>query len=378
MLIIKRQGEEVDLMKSTNRTKEIRLLKTILWLYIILAILLAGLNYGYANQSDSSIAEFITWFWHFYENWIKTLFIIIGSFLTLRIIGTSQHPTMRKRNLGGFILAALVVHIVAPLLLHNKEIYLFAMPLPWTTTPLQLLYPESPIYLSRYPIWGVAGISAALIFYFCISVIIIVGTLLFGRRWQCSTLCLFNGFASEVFAPAFPLIGNKKKVKKGTGKVFTFFRWFFLSLALFFTLWWILFLSGVQFFGNFQLISKLETFKYLSAELLMMMFFWIAFIGRGYCYYCPLGTVLSLLSKLAGQKIMTNQSKCIQCNRCNLACPMSIDVKSKAELGQPVTDLRCVGCGHCIDSCPEKTLRYSTRFLDWFYNKFKSVKKIKG
>ncbi|HKK83352.1 MAG TPA: 4Fe-4S dicluster domain-containing protein [Atribacterota bacterium] len=373
ILIIKRQGEEVDLMKSTNRTKEIRILKTILWLYIILAILLAGLNYGYANQSDSSIAEFITWFWHFYENWIKTLFIIIGSFLTLRIIGTSQHSTMRKRNLGGFILAALVVHIVAPLLLHNKEIYLFAMPLPWTTTPLQLLYPESPIYLSRYPIWGVAGISAALIFYFCISVIIIVGTLLFGRRWQCSTLCLFNGFASEVFAPAFPLIGNKKKVKKGTGKVFTFFRWFFLSLALFFTLWWILFLSGVQFFGNFQLISKLETFKYLSAELLMMMFFWIAFIGRGYCYYCPLGTVLSLLSKLAGQKIITNQGKCIQCNRCNLACPMSIDIKSKAELGQPVTDLRCVGCGHCIDSCPEKTLRYSTSFLDWFYNKFKSV-----
>jgi len=49
---------------------------------------------------------------------------------------------------------------------------------------------------------------------------------------------------------------------------------------------------------------------------------------------------------------------------------MSIDIKSKAELGQPVTNLRCVGCGHCIDSCPEKTLRYSTSFLDWFYNKF--------
>src|SRR6056297_2006357 len=85
-------------MKNTNRTKEIRILKTILWLYIILAILLAGLNYGYANRSDSSIAEFITWFWHFYENWIKTLFIIIGSFLTLRIIGISQRSTMRKRN----------------------------------------------------------------------------------------------------------------------------------------------------------------------------------------------------------------------------------------------------------------------------------------
>lgn len=360
-------------MKNTNRTKEIRILKTILWLYIVLAILLAGLNYGYANRSDSSIAEFITWFWHFYENWIKALFIIVGSFLTLRIISISQRSTMRKRNLAGLIVAALMVHIAAPLLLHNKELYLFAMPLPWTTTPLQVLYPDSSIYLSRYPIWGVTGISAAFIFYLCVSIIVIVGTLLIGRRWQCSTICLFNGFASEVFAPAFPLIGKKKKIKKGTLKFFTFFRWIFLSLALFFTLWWILFLSGVQVFGNFQLISRIETFKYLSAELLMMMFFWIAFIGRGYCYYCPLGTVLFLLSKLAGQKIITNQTKCIQCNRCNLACPMSIDIKGKAELGKPVTDLRCVGCGHCIDSCPTKTLGYSTRFLDWFYNKFKYV-----
>jgi ferredoxin-type protein NapH len=355
---------------NANKTVEIRILKTILWAYIILAIVIAGLNYGYANQTDSSLADFINWFWHFYENWIKTLFIITGSFLTLRIIGSSQRSTMSKRNLTGFIVAALVVHIIAPILLHNKEIYLFAMPLPWTTTPLQILYPESSIYLSRYPAWGVGGISAALIFYVCVSIIVIVGTLLFGRRWQCSTLCLFNGFASEVFAPAFPLIGKKKKIKKGTLKAFSLFRWVFLLLALFFSLWWILFLSGAQVLGSFQIISKMETVKYLSTELLMMMFFWIVFMGRGYCYYCPLGTVLSLLSKLAGQKIITDKSKCIQCNKCNIACPMSIDIKSKAQIGKAVTDLRCVGCGHCIDSCPTKTLEYSTKFLDWFHNKF--------
>lgn len=349
---------------------EIRILKTILWLYIILAIVIAGLNYGYANQSDSSIAGCINWFWHFYENWIKTLFIVIGSLLTLRIIGTSQRSKMRKGNLTGFIVAALIVHIVAPILLHNKELYLFAMPLPWTTAPLQLLYPESSIYLSRYPIWGIAGISAALIFYVCVSMIVIIGTLLFGRRWQCSTLCLFNGFASEVFAPAFPLVGKNKKITKGTLRFFCLIRWIFLLLALFFTFWWIMFLSGIEVLGNFDVISRLETVKYLSAELLMMMFFWIVFLGRGYCYYCPLGTILSFLSKLAGQKIVTNRTKCIQCNRCNIACPMSIDIKGRAELGQIVTDLRCVGCGHCIDVCPTKTLGYSTRLLDWIYKKF--------
>jgi len=350
-------------MKDTNKTVELRILKTILGVYI----LLAGLNYGYASRANPSVAAFITWFWHFYENWIKTLFTIIGSFLTLRIIGTSQRSTMRKRNLIGFIIAAFVVHIAAPIFLHNQELYFFTMPLPWTTTPLQLLHPESSIYLSRYPVWGVAGISAALIFYSCITIIIIVGTLFFGRRWQCSTVCLFNGFASEVFAPAFPLIGKNKKMKKGILNVFAVFRWIFLLLSLFFTIWWILFLSGVPIFGNFQIISKIETYKYLSTELLMMMFFWVAFIGRGYCYYCPLGTLLSLLSKLAGQKIITDKAECIQCNQCNISCPMSIDIKTRAQVGKVITELRCVGCGHCVDSCPTKTLDYSTKFLDWIH-----------
>jgi Pyruvate/2-oxoacid:ferredoxin oxidoreductase delta subunit len=356
-----------------SKTLELRILKTILWVYIILCIVIAGLNYGYVSRANPSTAAFITNLWHFYENWVKTIFIITGSFLTLRIIGASNRTTMRKRNLKGLIVSALVVHIAAPLLLHNKELYLFTMPLPWTATPLKLLYPYSPMFLSRYPIWGAAGISAALIFYLCVSFIVIIGTLLFGRRWQCSTLCLFNGFASEVFAPAIPLVGKKRKIKKGGLLVFKIFRWVFLSLSLFFTFWWILFLSGVNVVGDFNVISKIESYKYLSTELLMAMFFWVAFIGRGYCYYCPLGTVLSLLSKIARQKIITDKTKCIQCSKCSNACPMSIDIKAKAQNGEAVADLRCVGCCHCVDVCPTETLDYSTGFLDWIHKKSEKV-----
>ncbi len=46
---------------------------------------------------------------------------------------------------------------------------------------------------------------------------------------------------------------------------------------------------------------------------------------------------------------------------------MSIDIKSMAQIGNIVTDLRCVGCGHCVDSCPTETLGYSTKFLDWIH-----------
>lgn len=362
---------------NTKRHLELTILKAILWVYIILCLVIAGLNYGYASHAPASISAFITWSWQFYENWIKTLFIILCSFLTLRIVGTSGRTTMRKRNLIGLIIAALIVHIVTPLLLHNSELYFFAMPLPWTTTPLQLLDPNSSFYLSHFPVWGLMGITTALIFYSCICVLVILGTLLFGRRWQCSTICLFNGFASEVFAPAFPLVGKTNGMKPSTLKVFSFLRWLFLIIALFFTMYWVLSLLGVPLAGDPQIISKAETLKYLGSELLITMFFWVAFIGRGYCYYCPLGTVLSLLGKVAGQKVITNNTKCVQCSRCNTACPMSIDIKTSAQIGDPVTSLRCVGCGHCVDACPSRTLSYSTTFLERISRKTSINPKLK-
>jgi len=347
-------------MKPNQR---IAALKTILWIYIILCFMIAGLNYGYAKTAPESIAQRITWFWHFYENWVKTIFILAASLLTIRIIQSSGHSRMRKQNLTGFITAALVVHIFSPWLFNNDELYLFTMPLPWTTTPLQLFYENSSFYASRFPHWGLSGVTTALIFYLVVSAVVLIGTLLFGRRWQCSTICLFNGFASEVFAPAFPLIGNKKKPRRGTVRFFVFLKWFMFSLSVLFSVYWGLLLCGAPVSGNYVLIGRIEVYKYLSAELLMMMIFWIVFIGRGYCYYCPLGTTLSLLSRIAGQKIITDNTKCIQCNQCNLACPMEIDIKAKSLKGEPVVSLRCVGCGHCVDACPTRTLSYSTTFL---------------
>jgi ferredoxin-type protein NapH len=345
-------------------TLALPVLKGILWTYIILCLVIAGLNYGYASRATAAEAELIARVWHFYENWVKTLFIVVGSLLTLRIVSTSQRTSLRKKNLIGLTVTALVVHIAGPLLLGNSELYFFAMPLPWTTTPLQLLTENSAFYQSRFPVWGLAGIATALIFYVAVSIVVFGGTLLFGRRWQCSTLCLFNGFAAEVFAPAFPLLGNSRKARPGTLRIFSALRWLFLAMALFFTFYWVLYLVGVPIGNNLTLIGKIENYKYLSAELMMMMFFWVAWSGRGYCYYCPLGTVLGLLSKAAGQRIATDRTHCIQCGQCNRACPMAINIQGPAKAGQPARELRCVGCGHCVDACPTRTLAYSTRFLD--------------
>jgi ferredoxin len=140
-------------------------------------------------------------------------------------------------------------------------------------------------------------------------------------------------------------------------------RWLLLVTSLAFTVLWLVVLicdipaSGLSFF------ETLETYKYLVAELLLAMFFWTVLIGRGYCYYCPLGTVLGWLGRAVGQRIVTTRSQCIGCGKCDAACPLSIRIKDRALEGRPVVDSRCVGCGHCIDACPVQTLAYSTAFL---------------
>ncbi len=343
---------------------EKKLLKSILWVYIALCVVIAGLNYGLAPRADAKTAQFLTWFWHFYENWVKTAFILAASFLTIRITGRSGRTALRRMNLVGFIVAALVVHVALPLLSGNYEWYFFTMPLPWTTTPLQLLDEGSAFWLSRFPVWGAAGVTGVLAFYAAATAFVFLGTLLFGRRLQCSMLCLFNGFAAEVFDPAIPLTGHKYKPGARQIAALTIARWGFLAAAVLFTLWWLASLLGLTPAAARAAFSKAETYVYLAGELLMAMFFWVAFIGRGYCYYCPLGTVLSGLARLGGQRIETKETRCVQCGRCAEVCPMAIDVKAAAIQGDPLRHSRCVGCGHCVDACPTQTLRYTTRFLE--------------
>jgi len=341
---------------------EVILLKYLLIIYILFCLIIAGLNYGLAPGSSEEVQKTILKIWHFYENQFKTILIIIGSILTLRTFKTKS--SMRRRNLTGFILAAFVVHIIGPIILQNGDLYFFSMPIPWSSTALQLMNEQSGFYQSHIPLWGSAGISAVLIFYGLTAIVIYSGTLLMGRRWQCSTICLFNGFISETFSPAFPIIGKRKK--RNHGKVFIYAKWIFLIMSIFFTLFW--FSSYIFNYGDsiLSLMATVEVVKYLSLELLMAMFLWIVLTGRGYCNYCPLGTVLGYVSKIAGQKIVTDKSDCINCRKCDTACPMDIEISSCAIMKQPVLNNSCVGCGHCVDICPVKTLKYSTRFLEGF------------
>lgn len=78
--------------------------------------------------------------------------------------------------------------------------------------------------------------------------------------------------------------------------------------------------------------------------------------GRTYCNtICPVGTVLSLLSRFSWLKIHFDTEKCRNCSLCTKNCKAAcIDYKTHT-----VDYSRCVVCGDCLEQCKFGALNYS-------------------
>ena len=71
-------------------------------------------------------------------------------------------------------------------------------------------------------------------------------------------------------------------------------------------------------------------------------------VERAWCrYFCPLGGVISLLSKFSLLRIRREESACKSCQLCARPCPMKLDV-AKAT----IVSSNCIGCLACVDACP--------------------------
>lgn len=94
----------------------------------------------------------------------------------------------------------------------------------------------------------------------------------------------------------------------------------------------------------------------IIAALTLVVLFVLAWRGgRTYCNtICPVGTLLSLLSRFSLLKIRFDADKCKNCSLCTKNCKAScIDYKTHT-----VDHSRCVVCGDCISKCKFGALKY--------------------
>ncbi len=72
------------------------------------------------------------------------------------------------------------------------------------------------------------------------------------------------------------------------------------------------------------------------------------------------------LSMIQGQ-VTPDPARCVQCGICSFNCPMEIDVRRHAWLGEPVHHSYCLTCGECVKRCPRGVLKFErTDLFDRF------------
>jgi polyferredoxin len=79
------------------------------------------------------------------------------------------------------------------------------------------------------------------------------------------------------------------------------------------------------------------------------------------CWMAPfmiLGRKLRDLFQWPALRLQADEDACINCKRCNTACPMSLDVNAMVH-AETMENGECVLCGSCVDTCPKNVIHYT-------------------
>ena len=72
----------------------------------------------------------------------------------------------------------------------------------------------------------------------------------------------------------------------------------------------------------------------------------------------PLSPESQHVRSLATRQVVPEPERCIQCGICSFNCPIGIDVRLHAWLGEYVEDSYCLTCGECVERCPRGVLHF--------------------
>jgi len=94
-----------------------------------------------------------------------------------------------------------------------------------------------------------------------------------------------------------------------------------------------------------------------AVAVIGILIFLSLLIKNFWCRYaCPYGALLGISSLLSPFKVRRNDSTCIKCGKCSLACPSLLPVDKL----DSVNSAECFACYSCIESCPvSNTLKFS-------------------
>lgn len=158
---------------------------------------------------------------------------------------------------------------------------------------------------------------------------------------------------------------GKKVFKKKYNKIIPGAIKKYLKYLRFLVLIWVVYVTATTTVLMFQKIDPyFALFNFYTGEVeatalvILGLFTGLSLVeSRPFCkYFCPLGALLGISNKFRIFSIRRNDTTCIQCSKCDNACPMAIEISNKSK----VKDLQCISCLECTSEniCPiEETVQ---------------------
>jgi len=177
----------------------------------------------------------------------------------------------------------------------------------------------------------------------------IVLTTVLGGVFYCGWACSF-GFIQDMGAKIGKKLGIKnRKIPKSIHKVAVYVRYILAIAMVAIASDFIMSLMALEARGAFLGLigGRVPT----TAALLSIGFFFILSIkyDRVYCrYICPQGGLYGVMSLVRPFTIKRNDDVCVNCGKCDRACPIQINVSKMDKLRSP----QCVNCFECMSTCP--------------------------
>jgi len=169
----------------------------------------------------------------------------------------------------------------------------------------------------------------------------------------CSRAC-WTGFVFEVTNKNFT---NSKLLKRNNYLAFTY-MFILILIAVFIIVFWNTEVND-DFKRNWIIV---ENIAILSMGLVLTFYKG----SRAYCrLLCPFLTISSFISPYSFLKIIPiNSENCLKCHKCDVICPMLINVSNFVENKKSINNRMCIYCERCVSSCDQGVLKLSNKMIE--------------